>query len=85
VLVVFSPVQRIVVTASQVHDPTSPGGNVGSKATLGDMSGLEVGFLAWFGLVWFGLVWFGLVRHESRMLMTSLQLWLVEGERVGYG
>uniref|UniRef100_A0A7S0HJM0 Protochlorophyllide reductase n=1 Tax=Hanusia phi TaxID=3032 RepID=A0A7S0HJM0_9CRYP len=34
---------RIVVTASQVHDPSSPGGNVGSKATLGDMQGLAAG------------------------------------------
>ena len=33
---------RIVVTASQVHDPASAGGNVGSKASLGDMTGLEV-------------------------------------------
>jgi hypothetical protein len=35
--------QRIVVTASQVHDPSTPGGNVGSKATLGDLKGLKVG------------------------------------------
>jgi len=34
---------RIVVTASQVHDPDSPGGNVGKKATLGDLKGLETG------------------------------------------
>ncbi|CAN0002655.1 unnamed protein product [Ectocarpus sp. 6 AP-2014] len=32
---------RLVVTASSVHDPDTPGGNQGSKATLGDMSGLE--------------------------------------------
>eukprot|EP00904_Undaria_pinnatifida_P002452 jgi/Undpi1/12207/HiC_scaffold_5.g01883.m1 len=36
---------RLVVTASSVHDPDTPGGNVGSKATLGDMSGLT-GYLA---------------------------------------
>lgn len=41
--------QRIVVTASQVHDPSTPGGNVGSKATLGDMSGLEVSSSESFG------------------------------------
>jgi len=32
---------RIVVTASGVHDPESPGGAQGSKATLGNMKGLE--------------------------------------------
>ena len=34
---------RLVVTASPVHDPTSGGGNVGSTATLGDLSGLAAG------------------------------------------
>lgn len=35
---------RLVVTASSVHDPDSPGGAVGGKggATLGDLSGLGV-------------------------------------------
>lgn len=32
---------RIVVTASEVHDPLSPGGKQGEKATLGDLKGLE--------------------------------------------
>ena len=32
-----------MVTASPVHDPTSGGGNVGSLATLGDLTGLEKG------------------------------------------
>ena len=32
---------RIVVTASGVHDPESPGGAQGSKATLGNLKGLE--------------------------------------------
>lgn len=32
---------RIVVTASGVHDPESPGGAQGETATLGDLSGLE--------------------------------------------
>ena len=31
---------RLVVTASPVHDPKSGGGDVGSKATLGDLKGL---------------------------------------------
>lgn len=31
---------RIVVTASSVHDPESPGGAQGVPATLGDLSGL---------------------------------------------
>ena len=31
---------RLVVTASPVHDPKSGGGDVGSKATLGDLAGL---------------------------------------------
>uniref|UniRef100_A0A7S2JSM7 Protochlorophyllide reductase n=1 Tax=Leptocylindrus danicus TaxID=163516 RepID=A0A7S2JSM7_9STRA len=34
---------RIVVTASGVHDPDSPGGAQGSLATLGDLTGLEQG------------------------------------------
>ncbi len=32
---------RIVVTASSVHDPDSPGGAQGVPATLGDLSGFE--------------------------------------------
>lgn len=32
---------RLVVTASSVHDPDTPGGNIGPGATLGDMSGLD--------------------------------------------
>jgi len=32
---------RIVVTASGVHDPDSPGGAQGIPATLGDFSGFE--------------------------------------------
>lgn len=32
---------RIVVTASGVHDPASPGGAQGSKATLGNLEGFE--------------------------------------------
>lgn len=31
---------RLVVTASSVHDPSTPGGNVGPGATLGDLQGL---------------------------------------------
>ena len=31
------------MTSSPVHDPTSGGGNVGSTATLGDLSGLASG------------------------------------------
>ena len=34
---------RLVITASPVHDPTSGGGNVGSKASLGDLAGLAAG------------------------------------------
>mmetsp|Transcript_4137 Transcript_4137/g.5730 ORF Transcript_4137/g.5730 Transcript_4137/m.5730 type:complete len:339 (+) Transcript_4137:339-1355(+) len=37
----LSPTTRIVVTASGVHDPESPGGAQGSKATLGNLQGLE--------------------------------------------
>jgi protochlorophyllide reductase len=36
---------RIVWTASGVHNPEEPGGNVGSKAGLGEMEGLRAGFL----------------------------------------
>lgn len=32
---------RIIVTASGVHDPESPGGDQGKTATLGDLKGLE--------------------------------------------
>ena len=34
---------RVVITASEVHDPTTPGGRVGPAAGLGDLQGLEVG------------------------------------------
>ncbi|MCP9928087.1 SDR family NAD(P)-dependent oxidoreductase [Cyanobium sp. CH-040] len=34
---------RVVVTASEVHDPVSPGGRVGRPAGLGDLSGLRRG------------------------------------------
>ena len=37
---------RIVFTGSGVHDPDSPGGDVGSKATLGNLSGYIAGFQA---------------------------------------
>jgi protochlorophyllide reductase len=33
---------KIVVTASSVHDPESPGGAQGMAATLGDLNGLEM-------------------------------------------
>lgn len=32
---------RLVVTASEVHNPEEPGGRVGSKAMLGDLGGLR--------------------------------------------
>ncbi len=32
---------NIIITASSVHDPDSPGGAQGSTATLGDLAGLE--------------------------------------------
>eukprot|EP01035_Chromulina_nebulosa_P018737 gene18737-24502_t len=35
---------RIVFVGSGVHNPEEKGGNVGSKATLGDLKGLELGF-----------------------------------------
>ena len=35
-----------MIVGSGVHDPDEPGGNVGSKATLGSMSGLERGFVS---------------------------------------
>lgn len=37
---------RVVFTGSGVHNPEEPGGNVGSKAGLEGMRGLESGFLA---------------------------------------
>lgn len=33
-----------MIVGSGVHDPESPGGKVGSKATLGSMIGLQSGF-----------------------------------------
>ena len=32
---------RVVITASEVHDPASPGGNVGLGAGLGDLAGVQ--------------------------------------------
>ena len=34
---------RVVVTASEVHDPATPGGRVGKPAGLGDLAGLRPG------------------------------------------
>ena len=34
---------RVVVTASEVHDPGAPGGRVGKPAGLGDLAGLKAG------------------------------------------
>ncbi len=34
---------RLVVTASEVHDPAAPGGRVGKPAGLGDLAGLRAG------------------------------------------
>jgi protochlorophyllide reductase len=34
---------RLVVTASEVHDPEAPGGRVGRPAGLGDLAGLRMG------------------------------------------
>ena len=36
-----TPGARVVMTASEVHDPASSGGQVGSPAGLGDLSGLS--------------------------------------------
>ena len=36
-------VQRVVITASEVHNPNTGGGQVGLPAGLGDMAGLQVG------------------------------------------
>ncbi len=41
---------HIVVTASSVHDPDSPGGAQGSKATLGSLEGLEKAVVAGDGI-----------------------------------
>lgn len=38
-----SPHPRVVITASEVHDPTTPGGRVGPPAHLGDLAGLRAG------------------------------------------
>jgi protochlorophyllide reductase len=35
---------RIVIVGSGVHNPEEPGGDVGSKAALGDLSGIISGF-----------------------------------------
>ena len=40
-LPMMQPFGRIVVTASGVHDPDSPGGAQGKTATLGNLEGLE--------------------------------------------
>jgi protochlorophyllide reductase len=42
-LLLASPRPRLVVTASEVHDPTSPGGRVGLPAGLGNLEGLRQG------------------------------------------
>eukprot|EP00596_Hydrurales_sp_CCMP1899_P010416 CAMPEP_0119040344 /NCGR_PEP_ID=MMETSP1177-20130426/10235_1 /TAXON_ID=2985 /ORGANISM="Ochromonas sp, Strain CCMP1899" /LENGTH=322 /DNA_ID=CAMNT_0007005295 /DNA_START=77 /DNA_END=1045 /DNA_ORIENTATION=- len=42
---------RVVYVGSGVHNPKEPGGDVGSKATLGDMSGFLAGFKAPISMV----------------------------------
>jgi len=42
-LVLQSASPRVVVTASEVHDPSTPGGRVGPPAGLGDLGGLRQG------------------------------------------
>ncbi len=37
---------RVVVTASEVHDPSTPGGRVGQPAGLGDLAGLQASLQA---------------------------------------
>jgi len=42
-LLLQSKTPRLVVTSSEVHDPTSAGGKVGQPAGLGDLAGLRQG------------------------------------------
>ncbi|MEB3157506.1 MAG: SDR family NAD(P)-dependent oxidoreductase [Cyanobacteriota bacterium] len=42
-LLLRAPSPRLVVTASEVHDPTTAGGKVGQPAGLGDLAGLRRG------------------------------------------
>ncbi|MFN9631761.1 MAG: SDR family NAD(P)-dependent oxidoreductase [Cyanobacteriota bacterium] len=42
-LLLRSASPRLVVTASEVHDPSTPGGRVGPAAGLGDLAGLRQG------------------------------------------
>jgi protochlorophyllide reductase len=42
-LLLRSPQHRVVVTASEVHDPATPGGRVGLPAGLGKLEGLRQG------------------------------------------
>lgn len=42
-LLLASPQPRVVVTASEVHDPTTPGGRVGQPAGVGNLEGLRRG------------------------------------------
>ena len=42
-LLLRAPAPRLVVTASEVHDPTTAGGKVGQAAGLGDLAGLRQG------------------------------------------
>jgi protochlorophyllide reductase len=42
-LLLSSATARLVVTASEVHDPGTPGGRVGQPAGLGDLAGLRQG------------------------------------------
>ena len=42
-LLLASPRPRVVITASEVHDPATPGGRVGPPAGLGNLEGLRQG------------------------------------------
>lgn len=67
---------RIVHVGSGVHNPEEPGGDVGSKATLGDLSGIAAGFRSDISMVDGGPYDADKAYKDSKLcnVMTALEL-----------
>lgn len=67
---------RVVVVGSGVHNPEEAGGNVGSKATLGDMQGFTGGFREGISMVDGGEYDADKAYKDSKLcnVMTALEL-----------
>lgn len=70
----ISPAGRIVIVGSGVHNPEEPGGDVGSAATLGDMSGLRQGFKSPIAMVNDGAYDADKAYKDSKLVSTKIHI-----------